>query len=41
MGKSQYQGGMLGSQGTYQPNNEPIGEVARGEWRAYKLSILQ
>ena len=30
MGKGQYQGGRLGSQGTYHPNNEPIGEVAGG-----------
>ena len=30
MGKGQYQGGRLGSQGTYHPNNEPIREVAGG-----------
>lgn len=30
MGKGQYQGGRLGSQGTYHPNNAPIGEVAGG-----------
>ena len=37
-GKGQYQGGRLGSEGTYHPNNEPTRKVAGG---AFKLSILQ